>query len=431
LLLGQCSGGPDVLDSAATALIQWLFPDLDRVRMPIIAVTGTNGKTTTCRMISYILQQSDHKPGLVCTDGIFLCGKQISNTDASSFLGHARVLTSKLADSAVLETHHRGIAVRGFAFDKCDIAVCLNVSGDHLAEGEIESVEQMARIKRAVVERASYAAVLNADDPHCRAMLVHVAAQRCCLVSLHSSVQQLRELAAGDRACFCVLENEAGREWLIVYDQSERIALMRVDQIPATFSGTARFNISNVMHAAAATFLVGTGIDLIRAALRKFSAGPALTPGRMNVFDGLPFRIIVDFAHNADGMRKVCEFVDRQQVSGHKLIAFSGADNRPEAANRRSAQAVAGHFDFYFCKDYDRIPTPKRKLVGPFMQQALIEAGVAEEHTMVLTFGRDVILRILDACKPGDLLILLVGHVEKNTVPGYIEEYTRRCPPVR
>ena len=426
LLLGQCKGGTNLLDSAAADLIEWLFPDHASARMPIIAITGTNGKTTSSRMISHILQESGRKPGMVCTDGIFLNGKQISHSDAGSLIGHARVLTSKLPDVAVLEAHHRGIAVRGFAFDKCDIAVCLNVTEEHLKKGEIETVEEMSKIKRALLERACSAAVLNADDSNCRGMLQFMRAERICLVSMQSSVEKLRDLAANDNACFCVLENVEGREWLIIYDRNERLPLIQIDQVPATFDGTAAFNTSNAMHAAAATFLLGTGIEHIRSALGTFSASPELTPGRMNVFDDLPFRIIVDFAHNPDGMKKVCDFVDRQKVNGRKLIAFAGDSSRTDRANRLSAQAVAGHFDFYFCKDYAPPEAPKRNFLGPFMRQVLIEAGVPKNQTRVVTFGRDVIFSILDTCKPEDLLIILSGHVEIKTIPAYIEEYTSR-----
>ena len=423
VLLGQCERGPDLLDSAANHLIDWLFPGPGNTRMPIIAVTGTNGKTTTSRMIRHILELSGHRPGLVCTDGIFLNGRQISREDSSSFIGHARVLTSKLVDTAVLETHHRGIAVRGFAFEKCEIAVCLNVTREHLAKGEIESVEQMAEVKRALLERASDVAVLNADDDNCRLMPAYLTAERICFVSMQSSVDQLRDLAGSRSACFCVLENVRGEQWLVIYDGKQRLPLMDVAQIPASFDGTARFNVSNAMHAAAATFFFGIHIDQIRAALGSFSAGRELTPGRMNVIDDLPFRIIIDFAHNADGMKKLCEFVDLQKVKGLKRIAFAGPAKSTDEANRRSAQAVAGHFDFYFCKEYEPPEPISRRLVGPFMQQVLVEEGVPENKTMLMTFGREVIFRILDACEPGDLLILLVGHAEIHSAPPHINEY--------
>ena len=422
MLLGKTK---DLLVSAATDLVDWLIPDSASATMPIIAITGTNGKTTSSRMVSHILHESGRKPGLVCTDGIFLDGKQVSHDDAGAFIGHARALTSPQVDVAVLETHHRGIAVRGFAFEHCHVAVCLNVTAEHLAKGEIETLEEMAGVKCALLERASHAAVLNADDSNCVNMLKYLDAERICLVSLHSGIEQLRKLVTSDNAMFCVLENIEGHQWLIIYDRDERSGLIRVDQIPATFGGTASFNVSNAMHAAAATYLVGTSIEHIRTALAGFHAGHEMTPGRMNEFYGLPFRLIIDFAHNPDGMKKIGEFADKQKISGRKLIAIPGATARSDLANDLCAQAVAGHFDYYFCKDYDPVRPPLPRFMGPFIRKALIKAGVPEHQTQVVTFGRDVIFSILDTCKPGDLLIILAGHLEKNTIPTYIEEYTQ------
>ena len=425
-LLGRCDDGRQLLETAANNLLEWLFPGHASGRIPVIAVTGTNGKTTTSRMLNHIMHKSGRKPGLVCTDGIFLNGKQLTQSDASSFIGHARVLTSGLVDIAVLETHHRGIAVRGFAFQKCDVAICLNVTEEHLQEGEIESVEEMTVIKRALLEHASDTAVLFADDENCMTMLEHLDADRICLVSLQSDVAQLREAGRQRGACFCVLESVGDEEWIVLYNQQQCLPVMPVTDIPATFDGTARFNVSNAMHAIAASYFAGTDIALVRSALSSFSAGPALTPGRMNVFDDLPFRVIIDFAHNPDGMKQIVDFVKRQTVPGRKLIAFAGAGNRTEGANAKLAKALAGHFDFYFCKDYaPRDEAGRIFRIAPQMQQVLIDNGVPAEQTAVVTFGQEAIFSILDACKPGDLLILLLGFVEKRTAPGYISDYAR------
>jgi len=428
--LGQLLEGSEdqseLLNKAANDLLDWLFPDPDASRMPIIAVTGTNGKTTTIRMINHIVQSSGRKPGLVCTDGIFLNGRQLTNTDASSFLGHTRVLGSKTVDFAVLEAHHRGIAVRGFAFYNCNIAVCLNVTDEHLQKGEIESVEEMARIKCALLERASDAAVLFADDSNCLAMLEFIKADTICLVSLQLNIESLRELCRSKSASYCVLETIEGTDWIVLFAHHQRIPVMPVTDIPATFKGTARFNVSNAMHAIAASYLSGISVSKIRSALNIFSADKEFTPGRMNVINDLAFQVIIDFAHNSDGMQKVSEFIDLQTVTGRKVIAFAGSSKRTDATNTKCAQAVAGHFDFYFCKDYDPVAPPRQRYMASFMQQALIKEGVPEEHTAVLIFGRDVIYNILDACKPGDLLLILLGHVEMKTVPGYIKDYAAR-----
>jgi len=424
-LLNCCGEGKALLASAADDLIDWLFPDHESGRIPIVAVTGTNGKTTSVRMLRHIFHKSGYKPGMVCTDGIFLDQRQVSHDDNSTFMGHARVLTSKLVDAAVLETHHRGIAVHGFAFQHCDVGVCLNVTEEHLAEGEIETVEEMVGIKRALVERASHAAILFADDANCLGMIRHMTSDKICLVSMQSGVEELVKTAGQKVRCFCVLETTGDEEWITLYDNGQRLPVIPVFDIPATFDGTARVNVSNAMHAIAASYFSGLSIGQVRSALSTFSAGQKLTPGRLNVFDELPFRIIIDFAHNPDGIQKICAFADLQKVTGRKIIAFAGLSKRTDDINRKIAQAVVGHFDFYFCKDYEPKKPSKSRFTAPFMQQVLIEEGVPGDATTVLTWGKEAIFKIFDSCQPGDLLLLLLGYVETGTVPGYIKEYRK------
>ncbi len=416
----------NLIDSTAEAIIDWLFPAQAISRMPIIAVTGTNGKTTTSRMINHILLNSGRKPGLVCTDGFYLNGRQVSAGDNCTMKGHFNVLSSKEADIAVLETHHYGILVRGFAFRWCDIAVCLNVTEDHLGVVNIETVEQMAKAKGALLERARYAAVLNADDPNCLGMLETVTAEKVCLVSMESGLDVLLAQAGSRAACFCILEMVDGEEWLVIHDSGRRLPVIASARIPATFNGTAGFNVSNAMHAIAASHLAGTGIEMISSAMGTFETGWESTPGRLNVFDDLPFRIIMDFAHNPDGMSKLCEFIDQQHVPGRKLIAFSGSADRKDETLKNIGHSLAGHFDFYFCKEFVSQRVKKPRDVGPVLQQGLIEAGVAEDQIAVVSNGKEVIFRIFDACKAGDLLVMLMGHVEKHQLPEYIKEYAQR-----
>ena len=415
--------GKKLLESAADDLIKWLYPEPAKSRIPVVAVTGTNGKTTTSRMLHHIFRQSGFKTGLVCTDGIFLDEKQVSDVDNSTFLGHARVLINKQVNAAVLETHHRGIAVHGFPYHRCDVAMCLNVTEEHIAKGEIETIEEMTGIKRALVERAAKVAILFADDRNCAGMIGHMQSEYVCLVSLHSNVGSLRTLAGDRPAGYCVLEPLEQRDWIVLYHSQERIPVMPVDEIPATFNGTAGFNVSNAMHAIAAAYYSGIDISSVRSALSIFSAGQQYTPGRMNVFEGLPFRVIMDFAHTPDGLKQLSRFADLQQVDGRKIIAFAGLAKRPDEINRKIAKAVSGHFDFYFCKDYEPSEGPKLRLVAPLMQNVLIKEGVPREATKILTYGKDVIYEILDSCQPGDLLFLMAGHAESGKIPEYIETY--------
>ena len=233
--------GSPILESTAEEIVDWLFPEPGCARMPVIAVTGTNGKTTTSRMISHVLTGAGRKPGLVCTTGVYLNGLQIESDDQAADTGHLKVLASKAVDVAVLETHHAGIIFRGFAFEWCDIAVCLNVTEDHLGVGHVDTIEQMAALKQALPERARHGVVLNADDPYCLAMLDSMTADKACLVSMELDQEALVARAGKPLDYSCVLELVSGEEWLVMYEHGQRLPLLAVNQIPATFGGTARF----------------------------------------------------------------------------------------------------------------------------------------------------------------------------------------------
>jgi cyanophycin synthetase len=253
-------------------------------------------------------------------------------------------------------------------------------------------------------------------------MREHVNAEKLWLVSLESDIAELRELAGDRLASFSVLENIDGKEWLVFYDGTQRIALMESQRIPATFNGEARFNVSNAMHAASAAFEVGVPVDSIRSALAEFKASREQTPGRMNVFDQLPFRVIMDNAHNPDGLGRLMEFVDRQTPTGRKVISFAGPEGRMEDFYRRMARAVAGHFDLYFCTD--RMPKNGEEpgYFAPLLREELLACGVEQHKVLLGQRGREAWAQVFAACMPGDLLMLLLSPVEFEDARHLIEE---------
>lgn len=420
--------GADLLNSTADMIIDWLFHGKDQTRMPIVAITGTNGKTTTTRMINHIYKSAGLKSGMVCTEGVYLDGEHVTEGDMGTVSGHLQVLTNREMDVAVLETHHGGINANGFAFRWCDVAICLNVTEDHLGTIGIDTLEQMAELKQALPQRARKAAVLNADNRYSLGMVDAMRAERTCLVSMKHGVDELRTMGDKRCSCFCVIESTGSGEWLVIYDRQQRIPVMGVNSIPVTFDGAAAFNTSNAMHAVLAAYLMGVRVDIIRAAMGEFHANSEMTPGRLNRFDNLPFPVIMDYAHNPDGLRRLSEFVDRQEASGRKVIAFAGSADRTDEQIRNTARAVAGHFDYYFCKEYTpdgkRAPRPTAHI----LQQELLECGVADEMIVRKTHGREVIFEILDSCQPGDLLIMAMGNVEKFQLAGFIDDYIDAHP---
>ena len=406
--------------SMADDLLNWLFPDKNNTRMRVIAVTGTNGKTTTTRMINHILMHADQAPGMVCTDGVFLYCRQIHEGDQCADTGHLKVLTSKEVNAAVLETHHAGILKRGFAFEWCDIAVCLNVTEDHLGMANIETVEQMAKVKQALSERARHGVVLNADDPYCLGMLDSMHVEKTCLASMEYEVAELRKLAGESTACFCVLESINKSQWLVIYDLQQRLPLMNVASIPATFNGTAGFNISNAMHAVAASYLFGIKIEEIVGAMSHFRSGPDSTPGRLNVFDDLPFRVIIDFAHNIAGFQKLSEFIDTQPVSGRKILVFGISSNHRDVDIKAAMSGLAGHFDHYICVDCHDLQGRQANEIPTLLASGLTSAGVAESDIGFVLDTHEWWRHGLEMAESGDLLVMIPDPYELKPIWGLL-----------
>ena len=401
----------ELLRFAVGNLLDHLFPEPERARIPVLAVTGTNGKTTTSRMISHVFQNSGYKPGLVCTDGIFLDQLQVSKGDGSAFVGHARALASTQIDVAVLEAHHRGIAVRGFAFDYCNIAVCLNVTGDHLIKGEIETLEEMTTIKRALLEHARDAAVLNADDLQCLSMLPFLNSSSVCLFSSSQAIAELLKIDIKPEV-YCYLENHEDEAWVVIHHAGESRPIMSVASMPCTFAGAARFNLENALAAISACYLAGISEASIASAMRLFSMSYENTPGRLNYHENLPFTAIVDYAHNPDGIARLSEFVAALPVKGRRLIMLAGPGDRSDEGIGDVARAAAGKFDHYVCRHYSNTRGRGPDEVPNLLRAAFLEAGVTQSAISIETDSARAIDRILEMAEPSDLVVLTVDHKE-------------------
>lgn len=422
-LFGHCNGGENLLATAADDLLDWLFPDGAPVRMPIITVTGTNGKTTTVHMIEHVMRAAGRKPGLVCTDGTHVNGRRVSDRDASAFIGHASVLTSDEVDTAVLEAHHLGMAQRGFAFDYCDVAVCLNVTDDHLGAANIDTVEQMAEVKRSLLERARHGVVVNADNPLSLGMLTQVQAQKHGLVSTQTGIAQLREHSLNADSCFAVIEAVEDQNWLVLYDSDQRLPLIPEKRIPATFDGHARFNTANALHAAAACFLAGIDVGQIGAALATFACGYETVRGRMNSFDGLPFRVIMDYAHNGDGFEKISAYVSSQSVPGRKIVMFAYHGDRRNVAIEAAARQLAGHYDHYVCRNYRELRSHRAVAEIPeLLRASLVAAGVPDTAVSIIPDAHEAVRKTLAMASEGDLVVLLVGAADFEPVWNLLKE---------
>jgi UDP-N-acetylmuramyl tripeptide synthase len=416
---------PVLLKRAAEGFMRWLFPEGAKSRIPTVVVTGTNGKSTTTTMVAHVMKEAGCKVGAAHTEGVIIDGEQQEIDDMTGLRGAYRVFESREVDMAVLETPRGGVLSRGFAFNRCDVAVCLNVTSDHLGLNGIHTLEQMAGVKRSIVERARNGAVLNADDPHCISMLRHVPAANTCLVSMKSGFEKLSKAEPSVRF-FCVLEESGGDDWIVLYEDGSRRSVTRINDIPATMGGIIEFNTCNAMHAIAACRLAGIGIETISGAISTYRSGRDVLIGRMNFFEGFPFRVLVDYAHNPDGIVNLLETIKRLPVSGRRIIVFGVAGDRDDQTIADTARPLAGLFDHYFPKNYPDLRGRQPMEVPLLLKQALVEAGVHENSVTPLNDELQAITAGLEMCRGGDFLVLLPGHANMRDAWQMLSEMAAR-----
>jgi len=389
--------------------LDWLIPPDVPFRVPVVAITGTNGKTTTSTMISRIAKAAGRYVGMAQTGGVHFDGQLQEFGDLSGFFGHCRVFENPQVNLAVLETARGGIVKWGFTFDRCDVAVCTNVTPDHLGEYGIETVEDMAVIKRSVLERADRAVVLNGDDPLCLEMLPFLTDKTIYLSTFKVNPQQLRSQTQA-QVNIVNLEEVHGQDWIVLHQQDETLPVIAVDAIPATFNGTARHNISNAMHAVAATLALGLDIITIQRALSEFEMTFEAMPGRLNLHDNGKYQVIMDYAHNADGIRQLVRFTDQYPCKGRRILRFGVSPAASDSAILAAATVAAGHFDHYVCSCKTNAQEgPKNP--SEALKQGLIDSGVAAESISVVGEKLDSFDYPVSLCREGDLLVLVTSRV--------------------
>ncbi|MEO1573937.1 MAG: cyanophycin synthetase [Pseudomonadota bacterium] len=396
----------------AGKVLDMLFPEGSPSTIPIAGITGTNGKTTTARMLSHILKTAGHIVGSTSTEGVYIDGHLTVKGDMTGPSAAQIVLRDPSVDVAVMETARGGILRAGLGYPRSDVACCLNIAADHLGIKGINTLEQLAEIKRVVVEVAEDTAVLNADDEHCLRMADHTKARHLCYVTMNPAHALVREhIRMGGRAV--VLEQGINGDMITFYENGNHIPLLWTHLIPATLEGKATHNVQNAMFAAALAYSMGKQLEDIRHGLRTFSTTFFQAPGRMNVFDEHPFRVILDYAHNPAAVTTMCQTVSRLEVSGRRVVALAAPGDRRDEDIKNIAKAAAGHFDHYVLKADDNRRGRGPLEVPEILKATLIESGLDESQIEIVPDEQDAVNHALSVAREGDLVVVFGDDVHR------------------
>jgi cyanophycin synthetase len=392
------------------------LPSLPTARMPIVAVTGTNGKSTTTRLIAHIAGVAGMKVGMTNSDGIFVRGELVEAGDWTGFGGAARVLSEPGLDLAVLETARGGILLRGIGYAANDVSVVTNVSADHLGLQGIDTVEELADVKSAIVRitRRTGWAVLNAEDPLVWEMRRQTRAGVYAFSVDPDAPQVAAALERGGRAA--VLQ----RGSLVLRGRPRAVRLARAEELPVTFAGLSRYNVANALAAAAAADALGIPTARIADGLRTFALDSAVNPGRLNLYERRGLLVLVDFAHNEAGLAgllEVCRALARgrgRRAGKVRLALGTAGDRTDEILHNLGVLAGQGADDVVICEKRHYLRGRDLEAMNAIFRAGVAEGGYgAEVEAFETELG--ALQALVERSRRGDV-VAVMAHVERSEI---------------
>lgn len=358
--------------NVAAPVIDMLFPQGAKATIPIIAVTGTNGKTTTTRLIAHMVKNVGYRVGFTTTDGVYIHNQLVEKGDCTGPASAQLVLRDPSVEFAVLECARGGIVRAGLGFQQSDIGIVTNVAEDHLGLNDIHTIEDMARVKAVVIEsvRRDGYAILNADDDLVYDMR-HDAICNVALFSLDENNPRILEHCANGGLA-AVVSNGS----VVICKGAWKMRVGRIVNFPITFDGKASFMVQNILPAALAGFISNFRLEDIRAAIETFSPGSAMTPGRLNYYNFERFGVLIDYAHNTAGMIALGQFVDKLEASVKVGIVAGVGDRRDEDIINLGAVAARYFDELIVREDSDLRGREPGEVID------LLQVGIAREKPL-------------------------------------------------
>jgi cyanophycin synthetase len=400
--------------NVAEHVIDMLFPRGAQSRIPIISITGTNGKTTTTRLIAHILKGSGKTVGFTTTDGTYIQNQQILQGDNTGPVSAQLVLKDPTVEVAVLETARGGIIRSGLGFDYCDIGIVTNIAADHLGLKDVNTLEDLARVKSVVpraVSKKGYA-VLNAEDELVYRMKELVDGH-CVYFSMDETHPNIERQAKRGRVS-CVYENG----YITILKGKWKVRVERVVNIPLTYGGRAEFMIQNVLAATLGCFVHGVSIEDIRVGLTTFNAGTAQTPGRLNFVEVGDVTVLMDYAHNPAGLSGLQKFINKLP-NKYRTVVLNGTGDRRDEDIRELARIAADTFDRIVIRRGNYLRgRPEEDMYR------LLKEGIAKSEkkpqVRLIAESRDAIHHAIKHGRKGELVVTLADRVPDDI--RYVQE---------
>ena len=402
------------------AIIDSLFPPGTATNVPIVAITGTNGKTTTTLMVAHCLRQAGKTTGVTTTEGVYVDGKRIVKGDCTGYWSARTVLTDPTVDYAVLETARGGLFKRGLAFEWCEIGAVLNIRDDHLGQHGAETLHDLARVKKLCVTRSKGHAILNADDSQCREMAEDVPeATKITYFSMEDHGSFVEEhLAKGGSAVYL------RRNMIMVAFGEHRLPLVEVEKLPVTLRGRAKHNIENALGAVAVLVHTGLSNQQIVSGLSTFQSTIDQNPGRLNLVRVRDFTVLIDYAHNPDSYRAITDTV--KQMEAKRLIGVVTAPgDRYDEKLAEVGRIAAGAFHEIVVREMADLRGRPAGEAANAIRKGVIDAGFPLEHLHVIPAEAESINFGMSLAREGDLVVIGCADTEEaiETVMKQAEGY--------
>jgi cyanophycin synthetase len=404
--------------NVAAPVIDMLYPPGKSCRIPIIAVTGTNGKTTTTRLIAHIVKNNGFRVGFTTSDGIYVQNSMLTKGDTTGPVSAEFILKDPTVEFAVLETARGGILRSGLGFGKCDVAVVTNIQEDHMGLSDINTLKEMANVKGVVaraVKRDGYV-VLNADNEH----TVSIAKTVDCKIAYFSMDEHNPVIVEHCKTGGIAAIYENG--FITIKKGDWKFRVEKASHVPLTFGGKVTFMIYNVLAATLATYAYGFTIEDIKLNLNTFIPSAVQTPGRMNIFDFKEYKVLIDFAHNADGFRGIKEFLSTID-SPYKIGIITGTGDRRDDDIRDMGRISAQMFDHIIIRQDKFLRGRLAEDIVKLLVEGIMEVNPKQSYEYIPK-EVEALRHALDMAKPGTFITALSDVIDNaiDVVQSYLDK---------